>query len=76
MPSRDILLAEETLFRDDTIFNPDHIPDQFRFRDGQIKEMSYALKPALREGRPGNAFLIGPPATGKTTAVRLVFDEL
>ncbi len=76
MPSRNILLAEETLFRDDTIFNPDHVPDQFRFRDAQLKEMGYALRPAFREGRPSNAFLIGPPATGKTTAVGLVFEEL
>ncbi|MBN2331274.1 MAG: ORC1-type DNA replication protein [Candidatus Aenigmarchaeota archaeon] len=76
MPPRDILLAEETLFRDDSIFNPDHIPDQFRFREAQLREMTFALKPALRDGRPGNAFLIGPPATGKTTAVRLVFDEM
>lgn len=76
MRTRDMLLAEETLFRDDEAFNPDYMPDQFRFRDAQLKEMSYALKPALRDGRPGNAFIVGQPATGKTTAVRLVFDEL
>jgi len=76
MPGQDILSAEETLFRDDSVFNPDYIPDQFMFRDAQLRELTYALRPALRGGRPSNAFLLGPPATGKTTALRLVFEEL
>jgi len=76
MAAKDILLAEETLFRDDSVFNPDHVPDQFAFREGQLKELAGALRPVLRGGRATNAYLIGPPATGKTTAARLVFEEL
>jgi len=76
MAGHDMLMAEETLFRDDSVFNPDHMPDQFSFREAQLKELTYALRPALRGGRPSNAFLIGPPATGKTTALHVVFGEL
>lgn len=69
-------MDEETLFRDDEVFNPDYIPDQFRFRDPQLEEMGHALRPVMRGGRASNTFLVGPPATGKTTAVRNVFSEL
>jgi len=73
---RDILMSEETLFRDDSVFNPDHIPDQFMFRDSQLRELTYALRPAIRGGRPSNVFIMGSPATGKTTSVRLVSGEI
>lgn len=71
-----ILGSEETLFRDIEVFNPDHVPEQFLFRDSQLRELTYAVKPAMRSGRPTNCFLIGNPATGKTTSVRLVFEQL
>jgi cell division control protein 6 len=71
-----ILGSEETLFRNLEVFNPDHVPEQFLFRDSQLKELTYAVKPAMRSGRPTNCFLIGNPATGKTTSVRLVFEQL
>jgi cell division control protein 6 len=72
----DILSSEETLFRNQEVFNPDYIPEQFLFRDGQIRELMFCLKPALSGGRPSSAFIHGEPATGKTTSVRLVFKEL
>jgi cell division control protein 6 len=72
----DILGSEETLFRDLEVFNPDHVPEQFLFRDSHLKELTFAVKPAMRGGRPTNCFLIGKPATGKTTSVRLVFEQL
>jgi len=76
MDGSGILGSEETLFRDQEVFNPDHVPEQFLFRDSELKELTYAIKPAMRAGRPTNCFLIGKPATGKTTSVRMVFDQL
>jgi len=73
---RNLLGSEETLFSNSEVFNPDHIPEQFMFRDSQIKELTFALKPAMSGGRPTNTFLIGNPATGKTTSIRLVFEQL
>ena len=76
MDPKDILTSEETLFRNAEAFNPDYVPDQFSFRDAQLKEMMFCLRPVIRGGKASNAFMIGQPATGKTTAVRLVFEQL
>lgn len=76
MEETGILLSEESLFREDSVFNPDYLPDQFNFRDSQLKELTFAIRPAMRGGKPGNTFILGPPATGKTTAVKLVFNEV
>ncbi|MFC2143702.1 ORC1-type DNA replication protein [Candidatus Aenigmatarchaeota archaeon] len=76
MKIRDMLLSDESLFRNEEIFNPDHIPEEFSYRDNQLRALANCAKPALRGGRPASAFLYGKPATGKTTSVRLVIDEI
>jgi len=76
MGFRDLLSYEETLFRDERVFDPDYIPKDFNFRDTQLREIAFCLKPALRGGKPINAKIYGPPATGKTTAVKLMFKEV
>lgn len=76
MKIKDMLLSEETLFRNEELFTPDHVPDEFPYRDVQLATLSACVKPALRGSKPLNAFLHGPPATGKTTATKLLFQEL
>ncbi|MBS3054556.1 MAG: AAA family ATPase [Candidatus Aenigmarchaeota archaeon] len=71
-----MLLAEETLFRDEESFSFDHVPDVFSFRDNQLNAMAAALKPAKRNRKAANLLLIGGPATGKTTAVKIIFEQL
>ncbi|HLD83428.1 MAG TPA: AAA family ATPase [archaeon] len=71
-----MLLAEETLFKDEEAFSFDHVPDVFSFRDSQLHAMATALKPARRSRKAANLLLIGAPATGKTTAVKIIFDQL
>ena len=66
----------ETLFRNEDVFDFSHIPDQFNYRDSQLKSIAYCLKPAMRSAKPLNALLIGRPATGKTTAIKLTFNQL
>lgn len=73
---RDMLAYDETLFRDERVFDRDYIPKDFNHRDSQLEALAICLRPALRGGRPVNARILGPPATGKTTAVRLAFDEV
>ncbi len=70
------LLADETLFREIEVFDPDYVPEQFNYRNNQLSALSGCVKPALRGSRPMNAVLVGPPATGKTTSIKLAFQQL
>ena len=73
---KDMLMSEETLFRNEEVFNPDYVPENVLHRDAQIRELVLSLKPAMRGGKAGNCFLMGPPATGKTTCAKLVANEV
>ena len=74
MGIKDILMYDETVFKNINVFNPDYVPQNYDFRDRQMEAMAMDIKPALRGGRPTNAVILGSCATGKTTAVKRVFD--
>jgi cell division control protein 6 len=73
---KDSLRYEETLFQDERYFDLDYIPKDFNYRDAQLQSIAICLKPAMQGRRAINARIIGPPATGKTTAVKLMFNEI
>ncbi len=70
----DILLSDETIFQDITVFNSDYLPENFKLRQPQMEEMALSIRPALLGGKPINNLILGPPATGKTTAIKKLFD--
>ncbi len=72
----DILMHDETIFRDIRVFNPDYVPDKFLHRESQMNALTLCLRPALRGGKPINAVVVGSCATGKTTAVKKVFEKV
>lgn len=74
MGIEDILMFDESLFQDINAFDPDYMPPNYNFRDTQMEAMAMAIRPALRGGQPSNAIILGSPATGKTTAIRKVFE--
>jgi len=76
MDIKDILLDDETLFRNEEIFNPDYTPEQFSHRDSQIREIARCIKPAMKSGKPLNVLVYGKPATGKTTSIKVIFDQI
>ncbi len=76
MKAKDILLDEETLFRDETVLTPGYMPESIRYRDEQLKALAYALKPGLRGVNAINTLVYGPPGTGKTTAIKHLFDQV
>ena len=72
----EMLSWDETVFRDEHVFEIDYLPDAFRHRESQLESLKYALRPAVRGSRPLNTMIQGPPGTGKTTAVQKLFGEL
>jgi cell division control protein 6 len=72
----DMLSWDESVFRDERVFEIDHVPETFLHRGTQMESLKYALKPAVRGSRPLNVMAQGPPGTGKTTAIHILFDEL
>jgi len=76
LTGNDILLWDETLFKDLSVLEPDYLPEYFPHRETQLNSLKFALRPALRGMRPLNCLLVGPPGTGKTSAVMKVFKEV
>ena len=74
--SGDMLSWDESVFRDEHVFEIDYVPETFKHRETQMESLKYALRPAARGSRPLNAIVRGPPGTGKTTAVQKLFAEL
>lgn len=74
MDLNDFLMYDETIFQDMTVFNSDYLPENFKLRQPQMEEMALSIRPALMKGKPINNLILGPPATGKTTAIKKLFD--
>jgi cell division control protein 6 len=74
MGIEDILMYDESLFSNINAFDPDYVPPNYNFRDTQMEGMAIAIRPAMRGGQPSNAIILGSPATGKTTAIKKVFE--
>lgn len=73
---KDMLFHDQTLFMNPEVFDFDYIPEEFMFRGDQMQEIAACLKPAISGKRPINCMLNGKPATGKTTSIKLIFDQL
>ncbi|MEM4780189.1 MAG: ORC1-type DNA replication protein [Halalkalicoccus sp.] len=71
-----MLSWDESVFRDERVFEIDYLPETFKHHESQLQSLQYALRPAVRGSRPLNALVQGPPGTGKTTAVQKLFGEL
>ncbi|MBE6509257.1 MAG: ORC1-type DNA replication protein [Methanobrevibacter sp.] len=74
MGIEDILMYDESLFQNINAFDPDYVPPNYNFRDTQMEAMAMSIRPAMRGGQPSSAIVLGSPATGKTTAIRKVFE--
>ncbi|MDP2925699.1 MAG: ORC1-type DNA replication protein [Nanoarchaeota archaeon] len=73
---KDILFHDESVFSNPEVFDFDFVPEEFLFRDSEIKELANCINPAVNKKRPVNCMLSGPPATGKTTSIKKIFEEI
>lgn len=74
--TKEMLLWDQTIFRDEQYFELDFIPENLLHRDSQLRSLKFSVAPALRGATPLNAYCRGAPGTGKTSAVLKVFEEL
>ena len=73
---KNLLMWEETLFRDPEVFEIDFVPEQFNFRDTQMRELAFQVRPGMKGARPLNTICRGPPGTGKTTSIKKLFLDI
>ncbi|MFA5259060.1 MAG: ORC1-type DNA replication protein [Candidatus Pacearchaeota archaeon] len=73
---KEILFHDETLFMNPEAFDFDFVPEEFMFRQEQMQELISCVNPATHRKRPVNCILCGDPATGKTTSIKKIFEEL
>ncbi len=64
------------IFCNEDAFDMEYVPEIFNHRNGQLRELAACIRPALRGHKPVNALIHGPPATGKTTSIKVVFSQL
>ncbi|GAB7019250.1 ORC1-type DNA replication protein [Halostagnicola sp. A-GB9-2] len=75
-PEEGMLSWDESVFRNEHVFEIDYVPETFKHRESQTQSLTYALRPAVRGSRPLNVMVRGPPGTGKTTSIQKLFDEV
>ncbi|HJJ36754.1 MAG TPA: ORC1-type DNA replication protein [Methanocorpusculum sp.] len=72
--NKKMLRWDETLFKDPDVFELSYVPEQFSFRSDQTDSLSFSIHPAFHGGRILDTVCRGPPATGKTTSVKKIFE--
>jgi cell division control protein 6 len=73
---KSLLMWDESLFREPEVFELDYVPEQFQYREEQMKELAFQGRPGLKGARPLNTVCRGLPGTGKTTSVKKLFSEI
>jgi cell division control protein 6 len=66
---------KNNIFRDKTLLQINHTPEEIPHRDDQIKQVASILAPVLRGEKTSNLFLYGKTGTGKTLSIQYVRDE-
>lgn len=64
------------MITDARALKPEFIPQELHHREGEIDALTTALRPLSMGLNGENAFIFGPPGTGKTTLARYVVDLL
>ncbi len=72
---KNFLTWEQTLFRDRDIFDSGYVPEEFLYREAQMKSIGYAIAPGIESKQPQNIVCVGPPGTRKTTSFKKIIDQ-
>ncbi len=72
----DILMDNETIFRDESVLDYKYMPLKMPERENEIREIADYIKPVLQGRKGTNLFIYGMPGLGKTASTNFVFNEL
>jgi archaeal cell division control protein 6 len=64
-----------SVFRREEVLYPEYLPLNLPHREGQIKIISENLSLLLKNSRPINIFIYGPPGVGKTAVAKFILRE-
>ncbi|RMF07239.1 AAA family ATPase [Candidatus Woesearchaeota archaeon] len=73
---KDILSADQTLFKNEEALEFEFIPKNLPYRENEHHYIADSIKPLLAGRNGRNLFIHGAPGIGKTAAVKYVFREL
>ncbi|MDD3159467.1 MAG: AAA family ATPase [Candidatus ainarchaeum sp.] len=65
-----------SILKDERFLYPEYIPEKLSFRESEIDEIVFCLKPATVGKKPTNLFVCGVPGTGKTVSSKFILNEL
>lgn len=73
---KDMLGADQTLFRNTVALDYDFIPKLVPYRENEQKIIANCIKPLFMDSNGRNLLLYGPPGVGKTVATKHILKEL
>ena len=73
---KDILGADESLFKNELALDYSFLPKLLPHREAQQRHVANCIKPLLMSKNGKNLFIYGAPGIGKTAAIRNVLKEL
>ncbi|MFA5050143.1 MAG: AAA family ATPase [Candidatus Micrarchaeia archaeon] len=71
----DSIKEQNSIIKNEDVFNPDFMPEELFFREKEIKEIAISLKGAAKR-KGENLLLYGSTGCGKTTCAKYVLSEL
>lgn len=73
---KDILGAEESLFKNEEALDFEWVPKLMPYRDQQQRYVASAIKPLFQDRNGKNLLIYGAPGIGKTAAIKWVIRDL
>jgi Cdc6-related protein, AAA superfamily ATPase len=65
-----------SVFKREEALYPEYLPLNLPHREGQIKLISENLSLLLKNSKPMNIFIYGPPGVGKTRSCEIHFKRI
>lgn len=69
-------LTKDSIFRDRSVLESNHIPNELPHRNEQTHMLAQILAPCLKMENPSNIFLFGKTGTGKTVTMKHTTDQI